>query len=269
MTGGDGNDRPAAPGVADLATFRGFYESRLGLVTRRLVTRRLGQILSDRLGARKPSGVAAGLGYIRPYLGFLDRVCDQVVGLQSTGTGAVHWPRGKGSRLASVDGGNLPILPSSLDLLLLVHGLELARNQPALLEECWRVLKSHGRLVLVVPHRGSPWAGSDKTPFGYGEPYSANQVRSMLKTHDFEVGRTHQALTMPPSHSFIYPKTAPLVERLPNLFGGVLIVDARKMIYSVKGIPVAARKRTLNPALVGINPGLVPGTDSRAERRAS
>ena len=156
------------------------------------------------------------------------------------------------------------MLPSSLDALLLVHGLELSGDGQALLGECWRVLKSQGRLVLVVPHRGSIWAGSDRTPFGHGQPYSVNQIRGMLKEHDFETGRIHQALTVPPSHSFAYPRIAPLFERLPNLFGGVLIVDARKMIYSVRGLPVAEKKRILRPALSGIASGLLPGSGAKA-----
>ena len=265
MTGRDDNHGAGASGGDSLAAFRGFYESRLGRMTRHLVTRRLGRVLSDDKSVSEPSGVAVGLGYVRPYLRFLDQIYAQVIGLQSTGVGAVQWPRGRGSRLAVADDGNLPILPSSLDTLLMVHGLEIARNQPALLDECWRVLKSQGRLVLVVPHRGSTWAGNDRTPFGYGQPYSVNQVRSMLKEHDFEVGKIHQALAVPPSHSFVYPRIAPLIERLPRLFGGVLIVDARKMVYSVRGNPATERKRVLRPALIGIKSGLVPGTDSKVE----
>ena len=56
----------------------------------------------------------------------------------------------------------------------------------------------------------------------------------------------------PPSETPFLQKFAPLVERLPNPLGGVLIVDALKMIYSVRGIPVASRKM-VRPALVGIN----------------
>ena len=264
MTGKDGNQHPGESGGDGLAAFRGFYESRLGRMTRHLITRRLKQILpGGEAGAG--DGAAAGLGYIRPYLRFLDQIYGQVVGLQSTGIGAVQWPRGRDSRLSVVDEGSLPMLPSSLDTLLMVHGLEIARDQAALLDECWRVLKSQGRLVLVVPRRGSAWAGSEKTPFGSGQPYSVNQIRGMLEAHDFEVGRIRQALTAPPSHSFIHPRAAPLLEKLPSPYGGVLVVDARKRIYSVRGIPAAEKKRILRPDLVGIKPGLVPGTDSRAE----
>ena len=96
---------------------------------------------------------------------------------------------------------------------------------------------------MVVPHRGSIWASRDDTPFGAGQPYSINQIRSLLKDHDFEVGKIHQSLNAPPSSSTLYPRYAPFVERLPNPFGGVLIVEARKMIYSIKGKSVLDSKQ--------------------------
>ena len=264
MTGSEDNNGPKAR-PDGLAAFRGFYESRLGRTTRRLITRRMATILSDRLAARKPSGTVAGLGYARPYLQFLDRVFEQAVGLQSTGPGAVQWPRGKAGRLAVVDGVNLPVLPASLEALLLVHGLEHSNRPADLLEECWRVLESQGLLILVVPNRGSIWAGSEITPFGHGQPYSVNQIRGILEDHDFEVGRIHRALAVPPSNSFFYPRVASMVDRLPTLMGGVLIVEARKMIYSVRGMPAKEKKRILRPALTGIGSGFVPGTDSRVD----
>ena len=71
------------------------------------------------------------------------------------------------------------------------------------------------------------------------------------------MAKVHQALVAPPAETLIYPRFAPLVERLPNPLGGVLIVDARKMIYSVRGIPAASRKLA-RPALIGINTSVTP-----------
>lgn len=262
--GDDGNNPREARRAGGLAEFQGFYGTRLGITARRLVTRRVERILADRLAAQQTSGIAAGLGYSRPYLQLLDRAFSKVIGLQTASGEALKWPRGAPARMAVADEGGLPLLPTSLDLVLMVHGLELAHDQAALLDECWRVLNSHGRLVLVVPHRGSIWSGSERTPFGHGQPYSVNQIRDMLGTRDFEVVAIHHALTLPPSHSFLYPRLAPLFERLPKLFGGVLIVDARKMVYSVRGAPAAAKGRILRPALAGINAGLVPGAGTGA-----
>lgn len=268
MSASDDNDlKPSLSGEETVA-FHGFYRSRLGRMTRHLITRKL-QVVFDE--AKPPSDdprVAVGLGYARPYLRFLEGKFGQAIGLQSAGIEAVQWPRKRPSRLALIDETALPVQPSSIDTMLCVHALEIAPSQPALLEECWRVLKSQARLVLVVPHRGSMWAGREITPFGYGQPYTVNQIKSMLKRHGFEVGKVHQSLAAPPSHSLFYPRFAPIVERLPNPLGGVLIVDARKMIYSVRGIPVAARK-LVRPALVGMNSSMVPGAGGPARRERS
>lgn len=274
MTVRDDNHLPSAFSDEGMDAFHRFYKTRLGHMTRHLISSKLKTIIdapspSAGKNGKKDDRIAVGLGYARPYLRLLDSVYGQVIGLQSAGIEAVQWPRKRPSRMAVVDESQLPVPASSLDTLLLVHALEIAPDQPAFLDECWRVLKSQARLVLVVPHRGSMWAGSDTTPFGYGQPYSVNQIRSMLKTHGFEVGKVHRALAVPPSHLLLFPRIARLAERFPYLFGGVLIVDARKMIYSVRGLPVADRKRILRPALIGINSGLVPGIDRRIKRQHS
>lgn len=241
----------------ETSAFENFYATPMGRVVRQLIIRRLMMIMTDQHRPEGDPSLAAGIGYARPFLRFIDKYHGGVVGLQSVGIKPQSWPRKRPSRLASVDEAALPLLSSTLDTMLLVHGLETTPDPSALLQECWRVLKGMGRLVVVVPHRGSMWAGREITPFGYGQPYSINQIKSLLKSHDFEVTKVHQALVAPPSETPFYPRYAPLVERLPNPLGGVLIVDACKMIYSVRGIPVASRKM-VRPALVGINSRIVP-----------
>lgn len=252
MTGNDGNHLDTETADAQPCAFQHFYQTRLGRIARQLIIRKLEGIFDE---AHPPQGdprIAAALGYPRPYLRFLDRNHGAAVGLQSVAPLTDPWPRKRPSRLALVDEAALPVLPSSLDTMLLVHALETSPDPVALLDECWRVLKSHARLVVVVPHRGAMWSGREITPFGYGQPYTINQIRSLLKTAGFDVGKVTQALAAPPSLSFLYPRFAPLIERLPNPLGGVLIVDARKMIYSVRGVPATAR-RYLRPGLAGMN----------------
>lgn len=247
--------------------FHHYYQSSMGRMVRHLVTRKLGMIMDQTHPPEGDQRLAVGIGYARPYLRFLDQRFGAVAGLQSAGISPMAWPRRRPGRLASIDEGALPVLSSTVDTVLLVHGLETAPDPSALLQECWRVLEGHGRLVVIVPHRGSMWAGREITPFGYGQPYSINQIRSLLKSHDFEVSKVHQALVAPPSETPFYPRFAPWVERLPNPLGGVLIVDARKMIYSVKGIPVAGRK-LVRPALVGISTNMAPQKAAAISTRA-
>ena len=72
----------------------------------------------------------------------------------------------------------MPLLESTVDFALVIHGLELTDNPDEMLEEVWRVMAPQGRLMLVVPNRRGMWARSDSTPFGYGQPFSRPQLGS-------------------------------------------------------------------------------------------
>ena len=203
-----------------------FYRSATGQVARQLIMRKLAPLISS----DSDNIAAAGIGFTAPYLG----KASGIVQLQSVGhTPPPPQPR---QQCAIIDPIKLPLLDASLDLCLMVHGLEASSSPSATLDETWRVLKGQGKLVLVVPHRANIWSMKEVTPFGFGQPYSVNQIKKLLKQHDFEVGKIRQSLAAPPSFSGLYPKYAPLAERLPTFFGGVLIVEAHKMIYSVRGV---------------------------------
>lgn len=235
MVKSDGRqDRDQAAGNA-----ASFYASSTGRMVRHLISRKLAPMIAHDSGDL----ICAGMGYVRPYLKYFPN--GEVTCLQGAGHDLTPWPVvPKGdpprSRQAVVDLAALPLLDASLDLLVVAHGLETSPRPEDLVAEAWRVLKGQGRMILIVPHRASLWAAKDTTPFGMGQPYSVNQIKKLLKRHDFEVGRIDQALAAPPSMSNLYPKYAPFVERLPNLFGGVLIVEARKMIYSMRGVHAKA-----------------------------
>ena len=77
---------------------------------------------------------------------------------------------------ALVDEFDLPLLESTVDLALVVHGLELTDSPIEMLQEVWRVMAPQGRLVLVVPNRRGLWAAFDSSPFGYGQPFSRTQI---------------------------------------------------------------------------------------------
>ncbi|XDZ65743.1 class I SAM-dependent methyltransferase [Alphaproteobacteria bacterium LSUCC0684] len=244
--------------MAETDAFSTYYNTPLGRVSRLLIARRLQRIFGDAGKTGTAYRSLGAFGYTRPYLRLVEgRGGLRPVGFHFTGMDVTRWPRRQPSRTALVDENNLPLLDSSLDEALLIHGLETARDPSRLLGECWRVLKGQGRFVVVVPHRGTIWAVREMTPFGYGQPYSTHQIRSLLRSHDFEVEHIYQALAAPPSHSPLYPRFAPIVEKLSKPMGGVLIVEATKMLYSVRGVP-ARRQRFVRPALIGINTNVLP-----------
>ena len=227
-----------------------YYQTSTGRMVRHLIARKLKPVLTALYPAGRHDLAIAGLGYMRPYLKYITDHYPHLINLHAVGGSCAPWPplgstrdsTHYRSRQAKVSSSSLPLLDASLDGLFIMHGLEHAPHADTMMTEAWRVLKSQGSLIIVVPHRGSIWASRDTTPFGIGQPYSINQIRSLLKDHDFEVGNIHQSLNAPPSTSNLYPRYAPFVERLPNPFGGVLIVEARKMIYSIKGKSVVDRQ---------------------------
>ncbi len=245
------NKHPSSPDADSGNALAAYYQTSTGRMVRHLISRKLKPVLTSCLPHGRHDLAVAGLGYMRPYLKYIADHYPDLVNFQTIECATQPWPALRAgdaghhyrSRQAKVDPAALPVLDASLDGLFVIHGLERAPSPHDMLAEAWRALKSQGSLVMVVPHRGSIWASRDDTPFGTGLPYSMNQIKTLLKDHDFEVGKIHQSLAAPPSNSTFYPRYAPFVERLPNPFGGVLIVEARKMIYAIKGKTATARSR--------------------------
>ncbi len=233
-----------------------FYQSPTGQVVRQLIMRRLLPLIPS-------AGVdfnTAGIGFTAPYLYEGDdkgQVLSTAIDLQTIEhEQAVEY--GQCSRKTIVDAATLPLLDASLDFCLMVHGLETSRDAASVMDEAWRVLKGQGKFILIVSNRVSIWSVKDITPFGFGQPYSVNQIKKLLKSHGFATGKVHQALLAPPLRASLYAKLAPIIERLPYLFGGVLIVEAQKMIYSMRGVQVTSLKPTRAGGLrVGARTGVV------------
>ena len=130
----------------------------------------------------------------------------------------------------------------------MVHGIEMAENLPAMLNEAWRVLAPGGHLLMVVPNRRGMWARFDSTPFGHGRPFSRGQLIQLLRDAYLAPEYWKYALYMPPfSRSFLL-RSAIAWERIGSWlwpgFGGVIIVEATKQVYAA-GATQAARKRKI------------------------
>jgi SAM-dependent methyltransferase len=241
----------------DVVDLREFYASPLGQASRRLIARRIRSRWSDLNGA-----TVLGLGYATPYLDLFRQQARAVIGFMPAEQGVVHWPSEGPSATALVDEVELPILDSSVDFVLVVHGLELTDHLSDMLREIWRVLAPQGRTLLIVPNRRGVWARFDSTPFGHGRPFSQLQLAQMLREAKFSPLGWSNALFVPPlQHSYLI-RSAPAWERLgiwlSRGFSGVILVEAMKQVYAISaGKRVRRLVPSLKPAL-GVRPILQP-----------
>jgi SAM-dependent methyltransferase len=217
-----------------------FYASATGTLARRLVARGIAQFWQESRDER-----IAGIGYATPYLdAFLDRA-DRCFAVTPAGHGAHSWPENRKNLTVLAEDSELPFETNSLDKIVLIHALEHAERVDASLGEIWRVLKSNGRLLIVVPNRRGFWSRSDRSPFGQGTPYSINQLRSILRENLFVYERHRPALFTPPFLRKILFPFADTIEKIGPYtmpaFAGLHVVEASKQLYA--GINVSSGSR--------------------------
>ncbi|MEJ6397540.1 class I SAM-dependent methyltransferase [Yoonia sp. 208BN28-4] len=239
--------------VLDLRNF--YYRSALG--------RRAQKVIRDELVAMWPDvkgQTVAGFGFAVPLLRPFLKDARRVVGLMPGPQGVMPWPAGMPNVSVLCEDTLWPIETGQIDKLVMLHGLETSDYPSALLDECYRALGPGGRAVFIVPNRAGLWSRSDKTPFGYGRPYSLGQLEAQLRKHHFITERSMSALYQPPSEKRIWRKASGLMERVGHNIpvfaaGGVLIVEASKQIPAPRKPGLTARVRNPLRALEGIASG--------------
>lgn len=216
--------------VQDLKKF--YYRSRLGRVAQSAIRDQVREIWHDTKGQTIVGfGFAAPL--LRPFIGDARRVIALMPGPQ----GVMHWPPGGDNMSVLCEETSWPIPTGHVDRLVLMHGLETCENPSTLLEECYRTLGPGGRALFIVPNRAGLWSRRDRTPFGYGRPYSLGQLEAQLRRHAFTPELHRAVLYSPPSHKRFWMKAAPVIEVVGRKVssrwaGGVLIVEATKQVYA-------------------------------------
>ncbi len=239
---------------SDIVDLREFYLSPLGHAVQRLLRARVQRIWPSVKG-EKVLALGYGTPLLRPLLG----EAASLIAMMPAAQGVAYWPREGPNISTLVDVGDLPLPDSSVDRVILMHAIEGAPEAHGLLREIWRVMKSGGRLLMIVPNRRGIWAHSDRTPFGTGQPYSAFQIKDTLRDHGFLADRTWRALYMPPSQSRLWLSMADTLEtfgeKLFPGFGGVLVMEAGKQIYA----PLTAKARLIRHRLVLPLPMPAPG----------
>ena len=108
-----------------------FYASPLGKATHRLLGPKIVPELKIGADAR-----VLGLGYATPYL----QAVSGTMAFMLARRGVMHWPASGVVQSALVDEYDLPLPDHSIDVALVIHGLEFTDDPDEMLEELWRVL---------------------------------------------------------------------------------------------------------------------------------
>ncbi len=216
--------------VLDLRNF--YYRTNLGRVAQRAIRDQVQAFWPEAKG-QSVAGFGFAVPLLRPYLADARRV----IGLMPGPQGVMPWPAGMENVSVLCHETQWPLPNGFVDKLVLLHGLETSEQPSAVLNEAYRVLGPGGRALFIVPYRGGIWARSDRTPFGFGRPYSLGQLEAQLRRHSFQTEGHRAALFVPPSERRFWLKTAPFWEGLGSrvssaLAGGVLMVEATKQVYS-------------------------------------
>ncbi len=219
--------------VQDLRNF--YYRTPLGRAVQKALRAQLAAFWPEAQG-QTVAGFGFAVPFLRPYLADARRV----VGLMPAPQGVIGWPQGMPNVAVLCEETLWPLETGHVDKLLVVHGLETSDRPGDLLEECWRVLGPGGSALFVVPNRAGLWSRTDRTPFGFGRPYSQTQLESQLRSHNFLPERHATALYQPPSERPFWRRTAGMWERMGARFsmiaaGGVLMVEATKRVQTSSG----------------------------------
>ncbi|MEM9796811.1 MAG: methyltransferase domain-containing protein [Pseudomonadota bacterium] len=236
--------------VLDLRQF--YYRTRLGRAAQKAVRDRLTTLWPEAKG-QTVAGFGFAVPLLRPYL----KDARRVLGLMPAPQGVMHWPAGMANISVLVEETLWPLETGAVDKLVLLHGLETSENPTALLEECARVLGPGGRAIFIVPNRSGLWARRDRTPFGFGRPYSRGQLEAQVKRSGLIPERHAAALFAPPSERNFWLRAGSVVERVGQKLsayqgGGVLLLEVSKQVPARPRPGLAERVRQPLRVLEGV-----------------
>ncbi|WP_375261408.1 methyltransferase domain-containing protein [Palleronia sp.] len=229
--------------VQDLRNF--YYRTKLGRAAQKAIREQVRAFWPNAHGDS-----LAGYGFAIPLLRPLMVEARRTIALMPGGQGVMPWPPGQDNISVLCEETLMPLQTGFLDKLILLHGLETSDTPGRLLQECYRVLGPGGRALFIVPNRAGLWARNDRTPFGYGRPYSLSQLEGLLRSYDFKPQGHAAALYQPVSEKRFWLRSAGLMERwgrsiTGRFAGGVLIVEATKRVPARAGGAGAAARTPL------------------------
>ena len=223
----------------DVGKIDAFYNSTRGQMVARLLNKELLKIWTP---SNKTSNLVVGFPSIFPERSAMFPV------LMPSEIGGMPWESENVVYSALIDSTSWPLESDSVDYVLITHALEFILDKNGFLLEASRVLRSAGKLIMIVPHRGGLWSRAETTPFGHGTPFSKRQIFSLLKNTGLNPEKCTRSLFLPPFVDKLPRVFSNQVEvfgeRVLPLLGGVLIVEANKLVYAEPNKNrVAAKKR--------------------------
>ncbi len=226
-----------------------FYTSPEGQVVQRLVTLRLKDQWSDVRGLDVLS-----IGYGTPYLDPFNEA-RRVLQAMPAAQGAEIWPNDRKVRATLVEEEALPFPSALFDRILMVHALEESPSPQNLLLEASRLLSPNGKIILVVAARGGLWAHAERTPFGYGQPYSRGQLENAVRDAELEPMAWSHALYVPPIRALLR-WAKPIEKVVPHIWpltGGLILMEAGRKPFVATTAKV--QQKSLLPELRGVLAG--------------
>lgn len=253
--------------VVDLRAF--YYRTKLG----RIVQKSLREQVAKLWGSSSKGQTVVGFGFAAPLLRPFMKDARRVICLMPGQQGVMPWPEGMQNHSVLCEETLWPIGTGMVDKMLILHGLETCDRAGDLLDEVWRVLGPGGKVLFIVPNRSGLWARSDKTPFGFGRPYSASQLETQLRKHQFLTERHMSALFFPPSDTGFWLKFAKYFEGfglrgLVPVVSGVVMIEATKQVYARPTSGLGAAVRGPLEALEGITAGAGKPVSGRGRDQA-
>lgn len=218
----------------DIVNLRQFYSSPLGRMVKRRLRRLLHSSLPHESGLR-----LAGVGYTTDLLPLPEEPASRdslIVALMPSAQGAIYWPVDGENYSVLGDEMRPPFMPSSLNMVVMLHAFEYVNAPDELLRVWWHLLVPGGLLLLLVPNRRGLWARFGGTPFASGTPCMPGEIKYLLNSAGFTVRDIRSTLFCPPSSHPLWLHLFAVLEWLGSAFlplvGGVLLVKAEKQIYA-------------------------------------
>jgi hypothetical protein len=239
--------------VIDLRQF--YYRTRLGRIAQKAIRDQMLTFWPEAKG-QTVVGFGFAVPLLRPYLADARRV----VGLMPAEQGVMPWPSGsttcRSSAARALAAGDGPCRQAGVPAR--AGDLGTPRGGAA------GMLPRAGAGGAGAVHRAQPGrhvGAADKTPFGFGRPYTLGQLEAQLKRHDFVPERHCAALFSPPSDKRFWLKSADMLESLGSRLPG------QRVRRRVDRGGVETGLRAAGPGPGGARQATVEGAGGRAAAR--